>query len=123
MQAVRRTGTNPEMALRRALHASGLRYRVDWPIPGTRRRADIVFPRAKVAVLVHGCFWHGCPEHATQPKANSAWWTTKLAANQTRDADTVATLERLGFDTLVVWEHEVVADAAARVATAVRRRT
>ena len=70
-------------ALRRALCARGLRYRLDRaPIPGMRRRADIVFGPAKVAVYVDGCFWHSCPEHATVPKNNREWWIEKLAGQR-----------------------------------------
>jgi len=66
--------TEPEMALRRWLHAAGYRYRVDFsPIPGQRRKADIVFTRRKVAVFVDGCFWHRCPLHGTMPAANREW--------------------------------------------------
>ena len=64
MRGNRSKNTTPEMKLRSLLHRRGLRYRVDAPpTPGTRRRADVVFPRERVAVFVDGCFWHGCPEH------------------------------------------------------------
>jgi DNA mismatch endonuclease (patch repair protein) len=89
MQATRGRDTAPELALRRELHRRGLRYRVDMPvIPGLRRRADVVFPRARVAVFVDGCFWHGCPQHATFAKSNAAFWAAKIAANKARDTDT-----------------------------------
>src|SRR5215471_11565510 len=82
MQRQSRRDTVPELLLRRAVWRRGLRYRVDAsPIHGTRRRADLVFPRAKVAVYVDGCFWHCCPQHATTPKANRGWWVEKLQAN------------------------------------------
>src|SRR4051812_7431931 len=81
--------TVPEMALRKRLHAMGLRYRVDHPpLPGLRRRADIVFTRARVAVYVDGCYWHRCPEHGTTPKNNAEWWAAKLQRNVERDRDT-----------------------------------
>src|SRR5438105_2581206 len=83
--------TPPELALRRVLHANGFRYRVDYaPISGLRRRADIVFSAARVAVFVDGCFWHGCPDHGTWPKTNGNWWREKIQANKRRDADTDA---------------------------------
>ena len=89
MSVAPRRDTAPELALRRALHAAGYRYRVVHPVPGNRRRSiDIAFTRAGVAVFVDGCFWHGCPEHGTRPRANSDWWSTKLAANHARDEDT-----------------------------------
>src|SRR3954466_10398011 len=89
MERQARRDTKPELALRRELWRRGLRYRVDVaPIRGLRRRADIVFTRAKVAVYVDGCYWHSCPMHATVPKANRAWWIAKLDANVTRDRDT-----------------------------------
>ncbi len=123
MQQQRRRDTRPEMALRRALHAAGLRYRVERPvIPGMRRRADIVFGPAKVAVFVDGCFWHACPQHATAPKANADWWRQKLEGNRERDHDTDRLLLDQGWLPVRVWEHEDMAEAAARVAEAVRRR-
>lgn len=111
-----RRDTAPEMALRRELHRRGLRYRVDAPLPGIpRRRADILFTRAKVAVFVDGCFWHGCPQHGTQPKNNGSWWQSKLAGNQARDADTNARLQAIGWTVLRFWEHEDFLEAADAV--------
>ena len=108
------------MALRRALWRLGFRYRIDVaPVPG-RRRADLLFARAKVAVYVDGCFWHSCPAHATIPKANRDWWVDKLAANITRDRDTDRRLKEAQWIVVRVWEHELVDDAAARVAAIVR---
>lgn len=123
MQQQRRRDTRPEMALRRALHAAGLRYRVERPvIPGLRRRADIVFGPAKVAVFVDGCFWHMCPEHATFPKANADWWREKLERNRERDRETDRLLLDQGWFPVRVWEHENMAGAALTVAAVVRRR-
>src|SRR3954447_5164896 len=91
-----RRDTKPELELRRAVWRLGLRYRVDIaPIPG-RRRADLVFTRAKVAVYVDGCFWHSCPTHATIPKANREWWVAKLDTNVRRDRDTDRRLAEAG---------------------------
>src|SRR4051794_14754026 len=70
MARQRRRDTAPEIAVRRLLHARGFRYRVDAAIAGTRRRADLVFPRLRIAVFVDGCYWHGCPQHGTMPKRN-----------------------------------------------------
>jgi DNA mismatch endonuclease, patch repair protein len=123
MQRQRRRDTAPELELRRILHRRGFRYRVDKPaLPGSRRRHDLVFPRARVAVEVRGCFWHSCPEHATLPKANAVWWAAKLAVNAQRDRDTAQRLEEVGWLLLVVWEHEDPAAAADRVAEAVTSR-
>ena len=113
-QKARDTGV--ELALRRALHALGLRYRVHRrPIAGVRREADVVFTRARVAVFVDGCFWHGCPEHVTWPKTNPEFWRAKIETNRGRDRDTDARLAAAGWRVVRVWEHEDPATAAARV--------
>lgn len=120
-QKSRNTGI--EMALRRALHSAGLRYRVHRrPVKGVRREADLVFGPARVAVFVDGCFWHGCPEHATWPKNNAEFWRDKIETNRQRDTDTDARLDEAGWLALRIWEHETVEDAATRVTTAVRER-
>ena len=120
MERQSRRDTKPELALRRAVWRLGLRYRVDIaPIPG-RRRADLVFTRAKVAVYVDGCFWHSCPTHATIPKANREWWVAKLDTNVRRDRDTDRRLAEAGWTVIRVWEHEVVDAAAERIALVVR---
>jgi len=107
MQRQRRADTRPELALRRELHRRGLRYRVDVPVlPGLRRRADVVFPRQRIAVFVDGCFWHACPQHGTSPKANAAWWREKLGANVERDRDTDHRLREAGWTPIRIWEHE-----------------
>lgn len=112
----KRRDTKPEVALRRALHRRGLRYFVDRaPLKGMRRRADLVFPRRKVAVYVDGCFWHSCPIHATKPRNNAQWWADKLAANVTRDRDTDEKLLAEGWRVVRIWEHEDPAEAADRV--------
>lgn len=120
MQATPRRDTSTELVLRTALHALGLRYRVDWPLPGSRRRADLAFPRQKVAVFVDGCFWHGCPRHMTWPQNNAEWWREKIEANRARDRNTNRRLRRLGWSVVRVWEHEPVAQAVIRVSKAVR---
>ena len=107
MARARRRDTAPEVALRSVLHSRGLRYRVAFPVPGQRRRTiDVAFTRRRLAVFVDGCFWHGCPEHGTSPKQNSAWWQTKLDANRARDLDTDAVLRSNGWRVLRAWEHE-----------------
>jgi DNA mismatch endonuclease (patch repair protein) len=123
MQRQSRRDTVPELALRRAVWKRGLRYRVDVsPMRGARRRADLLFTRAKVAVYVDGCFWHSCPQHATTPKANRAWWIEKLHANVARDRDTDRQLHESGWIALRIWEHEDTDTAAARVERLVRAR-
>ncbi|MFD5545667.1 very short patch repair endonuclease [Streptomyces goshikiensis] len=108
--------TKIEVALRRALHAAGLRYRVHRrPLKGIRREADIVFGPARVAVFVDGCFWHGCSEHATWPRRNAEFWRGKIEGNQARDRDTDARLAESGWLAVRVWEHEAVDEAAERV--------
>ncbi|WP_228552970.1 MULTISPECIES: very short patch repair endonuclease [Mumia] len=116
MSRALRQDTKPELSLRRELHARGLRYRVAFPVPGNRRRSiDIAFTRMRLAVFVDGCFWHNCPIHGTSPTSNSGWWSTKLGANQRRDADTTRLLEEKGWTVLRFWEHEPPASAADTV--------
>lgn len=122
MQSARRRDTAPEIALRSALHRRGFRFRVDYKLPGLRRRADIVFPSERIAVFVDGCFWHGCPEHGTWPKANSEWWREKIRTNKSRDADTNRRLNELGWLVIRVWEHEDSIRAAGSIAEVVARR-
>lgn len=91
------------------------------PIRGQRRRADVVFPRLRVAVYVDGCFWHSCPQHATYPKNNAEWWADKLAANVARDRATDDALAAAGWQVIRIWEHEDPVAAAGRVAAALGR--
>ncbi|WP_081622573.1 very short patch repair endonuclease [Jongsikchunia kroppenstedtii] len=106
MQSNRRRDTQPEVRVRRLLHAAGLRYRVDFAPLGGRRRADIVFTRRQIAVFIDGCYWHGCPEHATLPKRNADYWLPKLKRNIERDRETDASLRAAGWQVLRFWEHE-----------------
>jgi DNA mismatch endonuclease (patch repair protein) len=121
MQGNRSRDTVPELALRRALHAQGLRYRVcARPLPALRRTVDIVFTKRRVAVEVRGCFWHGCPLHYRGPVANASYWSDKVARNIARDNDTEQRLVAEGWQLVVVWEHEDVAAAVARILPLVR---
>jgi DNA mismatch endonuclease (patch repair protein) len=91
-------------------------------LPALRREADIVFRRARVAVFVDGCFWHGCPEHATEPKRNASFWADKIDSNRLRDRETDLLLDRAGWLPIRVWEHEAPGEAADRIEIAVRDR-
>ena len=123
MQSTPKRDTPAELRIRRLLHAMGLRYSVDAkPLADSRRRADVVFRRARVAVFVDGCFWHGCPEHGTWPKANRQFWRAKILTNRRRDSDTSARLQTCGWRVIRAWEHEDPANVAMRVATQVRLR-
>jgi len=121
MQRQRTRDTKPELAVRRLVHAAGLRYRVDVaPLKGLRRRADIVFGPTRVAVFVDGCFWHGCPQHGARPTtANTTYWREKVVRNQDRDADTDAKLSAAGWLIVRCWEHENFEQVAERVILAV----
>ena len=117
MKSQRQWDTKPEIQLRSLLHRMGFRYRVNIaPLPGMRSRADIVFPRLKVAIFVDGCFWHSCPHHGTLPKKNAKWWRAKLAANVTRDRDVNEFLNQQGWEVVRIWEHEAPEDAARHIA-------
>jgi DNA mismatch endonuclease (patch repair protein) len=89
------------------------------PVPGLRREADLVFPRARVAVFIDGCFWHGCSDHGVAPRVNSEYWASKLARNMARDEETNAALLVAGWSVVRVWEHENPTVAAAKVLEAV----
>jgi DNA mismatch endonuclease (patch repair protein) len=91
-------------------------------LPDKRRRVDIVFGPSKVAVFVDGCFWHGCPVHATHPRANSDYWHDKIATNRRRDRDTDRQLEASGWMVIRIWEHEDPIAGASRIEAAVRER-
>jgi DNA mismatch endonuclease (patch repair protein) len=117
MSKLARKDTGPEVALRRALHARGLRFFVHRrPLSDLRRTADVVFPTAKVAVFVDGCFWHGCPSHGRREHRTNGWyWPEKIEQNRLRDEDTNAQLTRAGWKVVRVWEHEQPAHAAENI--------
>lgn len=123
MSRQRRRDTQPEMALRCALHAAGLRYRLQDRVPGCPRRTiDIAFRTERVAVFVQGCFWHGCQLHKQPAKNNHAWWAEKLAGNAARDADTDQRLIEQGWLPVRVWEHEPLEQARDRILELVAAR-
>lgn len=116
MQSNRGRDTKPELALRSAVHALGLRYRVAArPLPNLRRTADLIFPTERVAVFLDGCFWHGCPDHHTVSATNSQFWADKVNANMERDHDTDRRLQEAGWVSIRIWEHEDPAAGALRV--------
>jgi DNA mismatch endonuclease (patch repair protein) len=119
MIANRRRDTSPELAIRRLLHARGLRFRVDYPIPTAERtiRADIAFPRRRLAIFVDGCFWHGCPEHGTMPKHNRDYWEPKIARNRERDAHQLRLLHAAGWRALRIWTHQSDHDVGDQIET------
>ena len=106
MAGIRSRDTSPELAVRRIAHGMGLRFRLHRKnLPG---RPDLVFPKHRLAVFVHGCFWHrhhGC-RYAYTPKSRIAFWTAKFAANVARDARQEAALRACGWQVLVIWECE-----------------
>jgi len=121
MARVRQKGTDAELSLRKELHARGLRYRLHVPLlTKPRRVADIVFSSARVAIFIDGCFWHGCPEHASWPKSNAEFWREKIETNRARDADTDRRLRASGWRVVRVWSHESADDAAERIEDIVR---
>lgn len=88
---------------------------------GVRSRADIVFSKAKVAVFVDGCFWHGCPKHFIMPKTNTDYWSTKISRNSERDTAVNRKLKDAGWTVIRVWEHEDSGAAADRIEVAWKR--
>lgn len=110
-----------ERSLRSALHLRGLRFRLHRRLlKDSRRTVDIAFLRARTAVFLDGCFWHGCPAHRSWPKNNAEWWREKIEANIARDRDTDRRLREEGWTVLRVWEHEAVEMAAERIERTVR---
>lgn len=125
MSSLPRKDTQPEVALRRSLHARGLRYVVHRrPDPTLRRTADVVFTRAKVAVFVDGCFWHGCPDHGRRMHRTNDWyWPDKIQRNQAHDCDTNERLTTAGWHVVRVWEHDDPDQTAEQIAQLVIGRT
>jgi DNA mismatch endonuclease, patch repair protein len=123
MSAQKRRDTAPELELRSELHRRGLRFFVDRrPLPGQRGRADILFPRDRVAVFIDGCYWHHCPIHGTLPRTNTEWWEAKFLANRERDREMDRCMAAAGWRVIRVWEHEPAGRAADRVEAARARR-
>lgn len=108
MRRIRGKDTGPEMAVRRALHAAGLRYHLHRrDLPG---HPDIVFPAQKACVFVHGCFWHGCRQCRSGRRSvatNRAYWTAKIERNKARDKANAQLLRKLGWAVFTIWECEL----------------
>jgi DNA mismatch endonuclease (patch repair protein) len=115
MRSNRAVDTTPEVALRSALHRRGLRFRKGLRIrvDGEAYRADVAFPRVRVAVFCDGCFWHRCPIHGTDPKRNASYWLPKLEANVRRDRLADQALRLAGWEVMRFWEHELHDDLEA----------
>jgi DNA mismatch endonuclease (patch repair protein) len=112
MRAIRSRDTGPERRVRSLLHRLGCRFRLHRKdLPGS---PDIVLPSRRVAIFVHGCFWHGhdCARGAREPKANAAYWRAKIARNRERDAKAAAALAELGWRVVTVWECQIRDEAA-----------
>mgnify|MGYP003578032503 CR=1 FL=1 len=116
MSAVRSANTKPELYVRRRLHKAGYRFRLHRrDLPG---RADLVLPRFRIAVLVHGCFWHGhsCEKGRTRPKTNAEFWEAKLDSNKRRDLANFAALMAAGWKPRILWECTLEQDCASLIA-------
>lgn len=120
MRAVKSRDTAPELNVRKAAHALGLRFRLNRAdLPG---KPDVVFPAKRTALFVHGCFWHGhnCPRGARMPQNNRAYWQTKISRNIARDKANLAALKKLGWTPRVIWECQTRDPAA--LARLIRRQ-
>ena len=106
MSQIRGKNTKPEILLRKALFAKGLRYKTHYELKGT---PDIVFPKQKVAIFVDGCFWHVCPKHFKRPKTNLAYWIPHLKRNVKYAKEVNKELKSKGWRVLRLWEHSVAA--------------
>jgi DNA mismatch endonuclease (patch repair protein) len=118
-----RRDTRPELAVRRLLHARGLRFRVDSAIrlDELTVRPDVAFPRWQVAVFIDGCFWHCCPQHGNIPQRNVDYWVPKLQRNIARDQRIDIGLSRARWRVVRAWEHETPELIADRVLLELRR--
>ncbi|WP_224407039.1 very short patch repair endonuclease [Afifella sp. IM 167] len=122
MARIRARDTKPEMRVRSALHSAGLRYRLH--AKGLPGKPDIVFPRARVAVFVHGCFWHQHPDPACKlarmPKSRLGFWRPKLEGNRARDERVRVELEELGWAVIEIWECQTKSAQLAQLVEEVR---
>jgi len=124
MRGNRSRDTRPELAVRSIVHRRGFRYRVSArPLPEVRRSADLLFAKAKVAVFVDGCYWHGCPEHYVPSLTNKDYWADKISRNRIRDIDTNSRLEAEGWLAIRIWSHMDPEEAADVICQALKDRT
>lgn len=122
MKATKGRDNQREVALRSRLHRMGLRFRLHVRLlKQSTRSVDVVFPKARVAVFLDGCFWHGCPLHGTWPKNNATFWRTKIEANRMRDRDTDDRLFSEGWTVVRIWEHEQLDVAVLNIHQAVSK--
>lgn len=123
MLSVKRYGTNGEIQLAREFKRLHIAFKTHVQVLYERRiRPDFVFPRHRVAIFLDGCFWHGCPDHGSLPKANRLWWTDKLAQNQRRDRKCIRVLRAHGWVARRFWAHETPKDVVASVIRILKRR-
>lgn len=124
MSRVKSKDSGAERSLRSALHSAGLRFRLHRRVEGVT--VDVAFLNARVAVLIDGCFWHGCPRHATYPKSNTSYWLPKLAENKDRDKRQSTHLRKAGWRVFRVWGHDCLPPnlrVISRIAEACRNGT
>lgn len=121
MRRVGRRDTDCELRLRSRLHAIGFRYRVDYCVEGLRTKPDIAFVRARVAIFIDGCYWHGCPEHGTISKTNVGFWRAKIEGNRERDRRLTKDLTRAGWRVVRLWSHESLGTMLERIRDALTR--
>ncbi len=107
MRRVKGKNTSLEMKVRSALHRRGLRYRLNYPLPG---KPDLVFVKARLAIFIDSCFWHGCPQHLRMPHSNEQYWHAKIQRNIERDVRINKLYEDMDWRILRVWEHELKQD-------------
>lgn len=121
MQRTRGRDNPFEKSVRSQLYASGLRYRIHYPVPGMKRNTcDLALPGLKIAVFLDGCFWHGCKLHPPSVKKNTEFWLEKIERNRARDARASAHLAELGWTVLRFWEHETAENIAGAISSAVQ---
>ncbi len=108
MSRIKGKDTNPELILCKMLSAKGYKYRKNYAVG--RKTIDIAFIHEKVAILVDGCFWHGCSLHAKTPKSNVKYWKAKIEANVKRDKITEIELKSKGWRVIRMWEHQIKID-------------
>ncbi len=112
---------NPfEKSVRSLVYASGLRYRIHYPLPGLKRcTCDLALPGLKIAIFLDGCFWHGCPVHPPMVKKNAEFWFQKIDRNRKRDVQVTEFLVSNGWTVLRFWEHEQVENIAQSILSVV----